>query len=55
MGVPFALTVDHDSLEDNKVTIRNRDTLKQKRIPISNISAIIEDLIKFRVKFEDIE
>lgn len=55
IGVPFALTVDHDSLEDNKVTIRNRDTLKQKRIPISNISAIIEDLIKFRVKFEDIE
>lgn len=55
IGVPFALTVDHNSLEDNKVTIRNRDNLKQKRIPISNISAIIEDLIKFRIEFEDIE
>jgi len=54
IGVPFALTVDHDSLKDNKVTIRNRDNLKQKRIPISNISAIIEDLIKFRIKFKDI-
>ena len=44
IGVPFALTVDHDSLEDNKVTIRNRDNLEQKRIPISSIGEILEDL-----------
>ncbi|HML05280.1 MAG TPA: glycine--tRNA ligase, partial [Methanobacterium sp.] len=55
IGVPFALTVDHDSLKDKKITIRNRDNLKQKRIPISKISEIIEDLLKQRIKFEDIE
>lgn len=55
IGVPFALTVDHDSLEDKKVTIRNRDNLEQKRIPISIISEIIEDLLKHRIKFEDIK
>ena len=55
IGVPFALTVDHDSLEDNKVTIRNRDNLEQKRIPISSIGEIIEDLMKYRIKFENIE
>jgi glycyl-tRNA synthetase len=55
IGVPFALTVDHDSLEDNKVTIRNRDNMEQKRIPISSISEIIEDLLRYRIKFENIE
>lgn len=54
IGVPFALTVDHESLEDNKVTIRNRDNLEQKRILISDISEILDDLMKYRVKFEDI-
>ncbi len=54
IGVPYALTVDHDSLEDKKVTIRNRDNLEQKRIPINQISSIIEDLLKYKIKFEDL-
>ena len=54
IGVPFAITVDHDSLEDNKVTIRNRDDLSQKRIPISDISQIVNDLLKYKIEFEDI-
>ncbi|MGZ7118962.1 MAG: glycine--tRNA ligase, partial [Methanobacterium sp.] len=54
IGVPFALTVDHDTLEDHKVTIRNRDNLKQKRIPISSAGPILEDLLKYRIKFEEI-
>jgi len=54
IGVPFAVTVDHESLEDNKVTIRNRDNLKQKRILISDISQILDDLMKYRVEFEDL-
>ncbi|MBI5681092.1 MAG: glycine--tRNA ligase [Methanobacterium sp.] len=55
IGVPFAITVDHESLEDKKVTIRNRDDLKQKRVPISNISTILDDLMNYRVEFEDIK
>ncbi|MGZ7095210.1 MAG: His/Gly/Thr/Pro-type tRNA ligase C-terminal domain-containing protein, partial [Methanobacterium sp.] len=54
IGVPFALTVDHDTLEDHKVTIRNRDNLKQKRISISSAGPILEDLLKYRIKFEEI-
>lgn len=54
IGVPFAITVDHDTLEDKTVTIRNRDNLEQKRIPINNISMIIEDLLKYKNKFEDL-
>lgn len=55
IGVPFAITVDHESLEDNKVTIRNRDNLKQKRILIEDISEILDGLMKYRIEFEDIE
>ncbi len=40
-GTPFCITVDHDSLEDNTVTIRDRDTMEQKRVPISELSEII--------------
>lgn len=37
IGTPYCITVDFDSLEDDSVTIRDRDTLKQERIPISAI------------------
>ncbi len=39
IGTPFCVTIDFETLEDNQVTIRNRDTMKQSRIPISNLSA----------------
>ena len=41
-GTPFCITVDHDSLEDNSVTIRFRDTMEQKRVKISEAKDIIE-------------
>lgn len=34
IGTPFCVTVDHESLEDNAVTVRDRDTWKQERIPV---------------------
>src|SRR5664280_2411983 len=37
IGVPFAVTVDHKTIEDQKVTIRNRDDLKQTRVPIKDV------------------
>ena len=37
IGTPFCITVDYDSINDNCVTIRNRDTMKQERIKISEI------------------
>ena len=33
-GTPFGITVDHDTLEDNTVTLRDRDTMEQERISI---------------------
>jgi len=41
-GTPFCITVDHDTLTDDSVTIRYRDTMEQKRVKISEIKAIIK-------------
>lgn len=42
VGTPFCITVDHDTLEDNTVTIRHRDTMDQKRVKISELSTLIK-------------
>ncbi len=41
IGTPFSITFDFDSIEDKKVTIRNRDTMEQERIDISEIKTYI--------------
>lgn len=41
IGTPLCVTVDFDSLEDNQVTIRHRDSLKQVRVPIKDLQAEI--------------
>ncbi|MCS7200998.1 MAG: glycine--tRNA ligase [Patescibacteria group bacterium] len=49
IGTPFCLTIDFQTLEDETITIRNRDTTKQERIKITNINSRIRKLInKFR-------
>ena len=41
-GTPFCITVDHDTLEDQSVTIRHRDSMKQQRVQISELRSIIK-------------
>ena len=48
-GTPFCITVDHQTKEDNTVTIRHRDTMKQERISISEIA----DKIKKSISYKD--
>ena len=45
IGTPLCITVDFDSLDDGTVTVRDRDTMQQKRIEISKLSKYLEDLI----------
>ncbi|KAG2188329.1 hypothetical protein INT44_001082 [Umbelopsis vinacea] len=45
IGTPFCITVDHQTLEDQTVTIRDRDTAEQHRIPITDVSSIINEKI----------
>jgi glycyl-tRNA synthetase len=39
IGTPFCVTVDHQSLEDEAVTVRDRDTWEQERVKVSELSA----------------
>ncbi|MGJ1421149.1 glycine--tRNA ligase [Sphingobacterium spiritivorum] len=45
IGTPFCITVDHQSLEDNTVTIRDRDTMKQERVAIADLERIVSELV----------
>ena len=48
LGTPFCITVDHQTLEDKTVTIRHRDSMKQDRVAISELSKIINDEVSMR-------
>ena len=47
VGAPFALTVDHQTLEDQTVTLRQRDSMEQKRIKISEIDPVLSEVTAF--------
>jgi glycyl-tRNA synthetase len=42
IGTPLCLTIDHQSIEDNTLTLRDRDSLAQERLPIEGIAEEIE-------------
>ncbi|MCI5797662.1 MAG: glycine--tRNA ligase [Firmicutes bacterium] len=46
IGTPLCVTVDFDTLQDNTVTVRDRDTMEQIRMPISELKAYIANIIK---------
>jgi glycyl-tRNA synthetase len=48
LGTPFCITVDHQTIEDKTVTIRHRDTMKQDRVAISDLKAIIENEVSMK-------
>jgi len=47
-GTPFCITVDHQTIEDDTVTIRYRDTMEQERIKISEISEKMKETISYK-------
>lgn len=46
IGTPFCVTVDFDSLDDNAVTVRDRDSMAQERIPLDNIGVYLTERIR---------
>ncbi len=54
IGTPFCVTVDHQTLEDNTVTIRFRDTMEQERVKISDLVEIIGNQISYKTLFAKI-
>jgi glycyl-tRNA synthetase len=53
IGTPYSVTVDHQTLEDNTVTIRDRDTMIQERISIDELGKIIESKVSFKTLLAD--
>lgn len=47
IGTPFCITVDFDTLEDNTVTVRDRDTMQQVRMNIADLDKFIEEKLEF--------
>lgn len=45
IGTPYCITVDYDTLKDNCVTLRNRDTMEQERVSIDSLNSLIEDKV----------
>jgi len=48
IGIPYCITVDHQTLEDNSVTIRDRDTTKQERVKVEELSMKLKNLLNVR-------
>ena len=45
IGTPLCITVDFETLEDDSITIRDRDTMKQSRLKITELPDYLENLI----------
>jgi glycyl-tRNA synthetase len=45
IGTPYCITIDHQTLEDNQVTIRNRDTMEQERIPVEKVRDTLQSSV----------
>jgi glycyl-tRNA synthetase len=48
IGTPFCITVDHQSVEDQTVTLRYRDSMKQDRVAIEKLPELFEELLSFK-------
>ncbi|MBP5259959.1 MAG: glycine--tRNA ligase, partial [Paludibacteraceae bacterium] len=51
VGTPFCVTVDHDTLNDQCVTVRYRDTMKQDRVKIEDLHALVDAQVNMRNLF----
>ena len=54
VGTPFCVTVDHQTMEDNCVTIRHRDSMLQERVAIADLYKIIDEAVNMKNLFKKI-
>ena len=54
VGTPFCVTIDHQTLEDDTVTIRHRDSMEQSRVPVGSLHGIVNDNVSLRSVFSKI-
>jgi glycyl-tRNA synthetase len=54
IGTPFCVTVDYDTLEDETVTLRERDSTDQARLPVAELPATLSGLRDGNTTFEEL-
>lgn len=54
IGVPFAITYDHETPEDQKVTLRERDSTRQVRVPVEEVPALVKSLVDEMTTWEQV-
>lgn len=54
IGTPYCVTIDHQTIDDNKVTIRDRDTMQQERVSIDKLPEIIDKKVSMKNLFRQI-
>jgi glycyl-tRNA synthetase len=54
IGIPLGLTVDYETLENNTVTIRDRDSWKQVRTPIEDLPTLLHEYFRWKINFENL-
>jgi glycyl-tRNA synthetase len=47
IGTPFCITIDFETKEDGCVTVRDRDTMKQERMPIAAVAGYVQEALEF--------
>jgi glycyl-tRNA synthetase len=55
IGTPFCITIDHQTLQDDTVTLRYRDTMQQDRVSINQLQGIIKEKVNFINLFKQID
>jgi glycyl-tRNA synthetase len=55
IGTPYCITIDHQTLEDNTVTIRDRDTMKQERVAIADLHDFLQERVSLRSLLKKLE
>jgi glycyl-tRNA synthetase len=54
IGVPLGLTVDYETLENNTVTVRDRDLWRQVRTPVEDLPTLLHEYFRWKINFEDL-
>ncbi len=54
VGTPLGITIDYQTLEDDTVTIRSRDTWKQVRTKIAKLPELLHEYFRYKINFEDL-
>jgi len=48
IGTPYCITIDHQTLEDNTVTIRDRDSMEQERVQVDELARILDEKVSMK-------